>query len=77
MAQRDPSNKTRMVIVGGGPGGLNCAESLRQSNFTGEIVLISDDNYLPYDRTLLSKVLPVGDGTKFGLRSEKFMKEEA
>ena len=35
MAKRDPGNKTKMVIVGGGPAGLNCAETLRQSGFTG------------------------------------------
>ena len=29
MAKRDASNKTRMVIIGGGPAGLNCAETLR------------------------------------------------
>ena len=77
MAKRDPSNKTRMVIVGGGPGGLNCAESLRQSNFTGEIMLISSETRLPYDRTMLSKILPTGDSSKFGLRSQKFFEEEA
>jgi len=29
MAKRDPSNKTRMVIVGGGAAGHSCAETLR------------------------------------------------
>jgi hypothetical protein len=29
MSQRDPNNKTRMVIIGGGASGLNCAETLR------------------------------------------------
>jgi cation diffusion facilitator CzcD-associated flavoprotein CzcO len=37
MATRDPNNHTKMVIVGGGAAGLNCAETLRQSGFTGEI----------------------------------------
>ena len=35
MAKRDPSNTTKMVIVGGGAAGLNCAETLRQSGYTG------------------------------------------
>jgi len=29
MAKRDPNNKTRFVIIGGGPAGLGCAETLR------------------------------------------------
>ena len=29
MAKRDPNNKTKMVIIGGGAAGLNCAETLR------------------------------------------------
>jgi apoptosis-inducing factor 3 len=37
MAKRDPSNTTKYVIVGGGAAGLNCAETLRQSGYTGEI----------------------------------------
>jgi len=73
MAKRDPANKTRMVIVGGGAAGLNCAETLRQSNFTGEITVISNEKVLPYDRTLLSKVLATGDASKLSLRESGFM----
>jgi len=73
MAKRDPANKTRMVIVGGGTAGLNCAETLRQSNFTGEITVISNEKVLPYDRTLLSKVLATGDASKLNLRESGFM----
>lgn len=58
MSKRDPNNKEKFVIIGGGPAGLNCAETLRQSNFTGEILIISNENTVPYDRTLLSKALP-------------------
>ena len=29
LAKRDPNNKTHFVIIGGGPAGLNCAETLR------------------------------------------------
>ena len=35
LSKRDPENKTHFVIVGGGAAGLNCAETLRQSGFTG------------------------------------------
>jgi NADPH-dependent 2,4-dienoyl-CoA reductase/sulfur reductase-like enzyme len=29
LAKRDPTNKTHFVIIGGGPAGLNAAETLR------------------------------------------------
>lgn len=73
MAKRDPSNKKRFVIVGGGPAALTAAETLRQSDFTGEIIVISAENVVPYDRTLLSKALPVGDASKWSLRSNEFL----
>jgi NADPH-dependent 2,4-dienoyl-CoA reductase/sulfur reductase-like enzyme len=73
MAKRDPNDKRRYVIIGGGPAGLMCAETLRQSDYTGEILIISADNIVPYDRTLLTKVLATGDATKFKLRDENFL----
>jgi nitrite reductase/ring-hydroxylating ferredoxin subunit/thioredoxin reductase len=54
---RDPSNKTKFVIVGGGVSGAAAAESLRQSGFTGEILMISGEEFLPYDRTALTKAM--------------------
>ena len=73
LAKRDPNDKRRYVIIGGGPAGLFCAETLRQSNYTGEIVIISDEKIVPYDRTLLSKVLATGDASNFKLRKEDFL----
>jgi len=73
MAKRDPANKLKMVIVGGGAAGLTCAETLRQSNFTGEIQVISKEKVLPYDRTLLSKMVATADGAKLGLRQSDFL----
>ena len=43
MVKRDPNNKSKMVIIGGGAAGLNCAETLRQSSYTGEILVISNE----------------------------------
>lgn len=73
MVKRDPNDKRRFVIVGGGPAGLNCAETLRQSDFRGEILVLTDETVLPYDRSLLTKALPVGDASKFALRSKDFI----
>ena len=58
MAKRDLKNETRFLIAGGGPAALSCAETLRQNNFTGEIIIVSKDKYYPYDRTLISKYVP-------------------
>ena len=73
MVKRDPSNMTRMLIIGGGAAGLSCAETLRQCNFTGEIKVISNENVLPYDRVELSKQLASGDLSKFMMRSSDFL----
>lgn len=52
---RDPNNNQRYVIIGGGIAGSSAAETLRQSGFTGEIVILSKEEHLPYDRTILTK----------------------
>ena len=60
------------VIIGAGPAGMSAAETLRQSGFAGKITLISKDTNLPYDRTLLSKVLMKSKPENFALRKQEF-----
>lgn len=43
------------VIVGGGLAGVSAAEALRTAGYEGEIVLLSQESELPYDRPPLSK----------------------
>ena len=74
MAKRDPNDNRNFVIIGGGGAGLKCAENLRKAGYTGIITMVSPETILPYDRTLLSKALPVGDSSKFTLRCKGFMK---
>ena len=68
MVKRDKSDKRNFVVVGAGAAGLTCCETLRQAGYTGKILLINAEDVLPYDRTLLSKKLPIGSHDKFLLR---------
>lgn len=75
MAKRDTTNPSRYVIVGGGAAGLSAAETLRQSDFTGEIIILTAENKIAYDRTLVSKLLTSYDPDKFALRKQDFCDE--
>lgn len=57
MVKRDPLNDCTFVVIGGGPSGGICAETVRQEGFTGRIVLVSKENNLPYDRVKLTKAM--------------------
>jgi len=73
MTKRDPLDPRNFVIVGGGAAGLNCAETLRQSGYAGKVTMITGEKVLPYDRTMLSKVLSDKPEPSF-LRDEEFLK---
>src|SRR5690348_13535688 len=45
----------RVVIVGGGQAAAQAIDTLRRKGFTGELVLIGDEPWLPYQRPPLSK----------------------
>ena len=44
-----------MVIVGGGLAASRTAEQLRRAEYAGEVVIVSDEVHVPYDRPPLSK----------------------
>lgn len=68
------SGKSRTVlIIGGGPASVVCAETLRQEGFAGSIVLLSQETHLPYDRIKLSKAMHMNP-KEIALRSEEFYK---
>jgi NADPH-dependent 2,4-dienoyl-CoA reductase/sulfur reductase-like enzyme len=46
---------SRVVVVGGGLGGLRTAETLRSSGYADEIVVVGDEEWAPYNRPPLSK----------------------
>ncbi|XP_044738696.1 apoptosis-inducing factor 3 isoform X2 [Chrysoperla carnea] len=62
------------VVIGGGPSAAICAETIRQSGFTGTIKMICREKYLPYDRIKLSKQLDA-DVEKLQFRTPAFYKD--
>ena len=51
-AEEDPRT---FVVLGTGAAGYAAAEALRREGFRGRVVMVSQEDALPYDRTLLSK----------------------
>lgn len=45
----------RVVVVGAGLGGLRAAEQLRAADFAGEVIVVGEEQHLPYNRPPLSK----------------------
>src|SRR5471032_2523186 len=50
-----------VVIVGGGQAGAQTVDTLRREGFTGRLVLISEEDLLPYQRPPLSKKFLSGE----------------
>ncbi|WP_182378172.1 FAD-dependent oxidoreductase [Nocardioides sp. WS12] len=61
-----------VVVVGGSTGGVRSVQALRRAGFEGRLVLVSDEEHLPYDRPPLSKDLLAVDsvGTPVSLLSQ-------
>src|SRR5216684_7346550 len=50
-----------VLIVGGGQAGAQAVDTLRREGFTGRLVLIGDEDMLPYQRPPLSKKFLSGE----------------
>ena len=50
-----------VLIVGGGQAGAQAVDTLRREGFTGRLILISDEDRLPYQRPPLSKKFLSGE----------------
>ncbi|MEH1890266.1 MAG: FAD-dependent oxidoreductase [Nostoc sp.] len=80
MAQFNPDADGRtFVILGAGAAGVHAVETLRVAGYQGRIVMITQDDRLPYDRTKLSKDYFIGETSseEMPLRSPDFYKEHA
>lgn len=55
-----PGGPQSVVIVGAGAAGTNAAETLRREGYGGRVVLISQEEDLPYDKPNLSKEFLAG-----------------
>jgi 3-phenylpropionate/trans-cinnamate dioxygenase ferredoxin reductase subunit len=55
MDKAKPGTAVTAAIIGGGQAGAEAATLLRQNRFEGRIILIADEEYLPYTRPPLSK----------------------
>ncbi len=61
----------RVVVVGASLAGLRAAETLRQQEFAGSIVVVSDESEQPYDRPPLSKKVLSGEWEPDRIRLRK------
>jgi 3-phenylpropionate/trans-cinnamate dioxygenase ferredoxin reductase subunit len=50
-----------VIVVGAGLSGWRTAKDLRKLGFTGSLILVGDENELPYDRPPLSKAVLTGE----------------
>jgi NADPH-dependent 2,4-dienoyl-CoA reductase/sulfur reductase-like enzyme len=69
----------RVVIVGGGPAGLETARAYRDAGGPAEVVLLCAEPHLPYQRPPLSKELLRGDASvdELPLEPAAFFAEQA
>jgi apoptosis-inducing factor 3 len=75
--QTPPPDPRLFAIIGAGAAGAVAAQTLRQTGFGGRIVMLDQENRVPYDRTVLSKYHISGQrgAEKTPLQSQLFYKE--
>ena len=78
MVKQDTKTDKRIfIILGAGAAGNAAAQALREGGFKGYIIMITQENHLPYDRPNLSKAYLSGEAPAewMPLRSDDFFKE--
>lgn len=72
MSKRDEANtEEAVIIIGGGPAAETCAETLRQTGFTGRVTMLTMEQTPPYERIKLSKA-PTSSAESLRLRTQDF-----
>jgi len=75
-ARRSPEDGRVFVVVGGGAAGVAAADALRQEGFEGRVVVLTEEQHLPYDRPVLSKNLAkASDVRSISLRDAEYFDE--
>ncbi|XP_068623430.1 apoptosis-inducing factor 3 [Battus philenor] len=75
MGLASPCDESSAVIIGGGPSGATCAETLRSEGFKGRITIVAKENYLPYDRVKVSKITTPTDIEKLQARTNQYYQD--
>uniref|UniRef100_A0A665T315 Apoptosis-inducing factor 3-like n=1 Tax=Echeneis naucrates TaxID=173247 RepID=A0A665T315_ECHNA len=74
MCSMVPDINHTIVLIGGGPASLVCAETLRQNCYQGRIIMITKDMLPPFDKPKLSKAMNL-DSSSILLRSSEFYQQ--
>ncbi|KAM9853426.1 apoptosis inducing factor mitochondria associated 4 isoform 2-T2 [Aulostomus maculatus] len=74
MCSAVPEIKHTILLIGGGPASLVCAEMLRQNCYQGRIIMVTKDTLPPFDKPKLSKALNV-ESSSIVLRSSEFFQQ--
>ena len=72
---RDFNDLRRVVLVGSDPAVISCVETLRQFDYGGDLIVISDKEDLPIDQSMLRRTLRYLDYDRLELRDSKYLKE--
>ena len=67
-----------VIVIGAGQAGIQTAQALRKRGYDGDITLLGDEGYAPYQRPPLSKAFLKGeiDEARLAFRPESFFAEQ-
>ncbi|MEG0298599.1 MAG: FAD-dependent oxidoreductase, partial [Aurantimicrobium sp.] len=63
--------KEKILIIGAGQAGMQIASSLRDEGYAGDVTIVGEEAYAPYQRPPLSKAYLAGDMDEESLEFHK------